>query len=125
VNFSHIPKFGIFGCDTPPPLCTALAAPLLRSSPRPQSPDTEHHRRLLLLFTAGLTLPLPRSPKPVVRTDKISSIFFCSRGEFRALASSTSPHSGEAPVVFCPRVHCGPKCRPVYGLWTQSTGFSC
>jgi hypothetical protein len=77
----------------PPPLRTALTAPLLRSSPRPHSPDTEHHHRRLLLFTAGLTPPLPRSPKPAVRTGKIPSIFFYSHGELRALASPTSLHS--------------------------------
>jgi hypothetical protein len=108
----------------PPPLYTTLAAPLLRSSPCPQSPNTEHHRYRLLLLTAGLTPPLPRSPKPVVRTDKIPSIFFCRRGKLRALASSTSPHSGEAPLAFSPQVHRGPKHCPVYGLWTQSIGFS-
>jgi hypothetical protein len=109
----------------PPPLRTTVAAPLLRSSPHPQSPDTEHHRRRLLLFTTSLTPPLPQSPKPVVRTVNIPYIFFSSRGKLRAIASLTSPHTGEAPVAFCPRVHRGPKRRPVYGLWTQSTGFSC
>jgi hypothetical protein len=61
---------------TPPlPLRTALAAPLLRSSPHPQSLDTKHHRYRLLLFTAGLIPPLPRSPKPTVMTGKIPSSF--------------------------------------------------
>jgi hypothetical protein len=41
----------------------------------------------------------------MVRTGKIPSIFFCNCYELCALASSTSPHSGEAPVVFYPRVH--------------------
>jgi hypothetical protein len=80
-----------------------------------------------------LSPPLHRQPHPAIasvtkargKDGNIPSFFFCSRGELRALASSTSPHSGEAPVAFCPRVHRGPKRRLVYGLWTQSTGFSC
>jgi hypothetical protein len=109
----------------PPPFRTTLAAPLLRTSPHPQSLDTEHHRRRLLLSTTGLIPPLPWSPKHMVRTSKIPSTFFCSRSELRALASLMSPHSDEAPVAFCPWVHRGPKRCPVYGLCSQSTGFSC
>jgi hypothetical protein len=68
----------------PPPLRTTLAATLLRSSPRPQSPNTEHHRCHLLLFTIGLTPPLPRSRKHAVRTSKIPL-------SFSAAAASSLP----------------------------------
>jgi hypothetical protein len=91
-----------------PPSLFSTSPVTRHRAPLPPSPPLHHRPHP----------PLPRSPKPMVRTGRIPSIFFYSRGELRAFASSTSPHSDEAPVAFYPRVHCGPKCRPVYGLWT-------